>query len=116
MFHLENIRWFGHSLVSLTPSYTRNIVSITPKCYFPRKNSQDRESMDPTSTEYSKSGTDSSVAAEGKASFDPNVTKPEQIKDLAGKGNEQNPLEVSPANTELSKSTKRSEKEKKRPE
>lgn len=104
-----------HHIGGLTSFHTRNVVSITPKRYYPRKDFQDRESMDPTPTEYSKSGTDSSVA-EGKDAFDPAVTKPEQIKEKAGQGIEGNPLEVSPANTELSKSTERTEGEKQRSE
>ncbi|POS82869.1 hypothetical protein EPUL_006534 [Erysiphe pulchra] len=99
----------------LTSSYARHVVSITPKRDYPRKDFQERESMDPTPTEYSKSGTDSSVA-EGKDAFDPAVTKPEQMKEKAGQGIEGNPLEVSPANTELSKSTERTEGEKQRSE
>ncbi|RKF56722.1 hypothetical protein OnM2_079016 [Erysiphe neolycopersici] len=99
----------------LTSFSARYVVSMTPKRYYPRKDSQDRESMDPTPTEYSKSGTDSSVA-EGKDAFNPAVTKPEEMKKIAGQGIEGNPLEVSPANTELSKSTERTEGEKQRSE
>lgn len=77
-------------------------VSFIQSCYRSYKDSPDRESMDITSTEYSKSGTDASSAAQLKASFDPKVTRPEQEKEIAGEGIEGNPLEVSPANPSIS--------------
>ncbi len=53
----------------------------------PTKNSQDRESINTESTEYSKSSTDDSAAGQDKAAFDPKVTKPETAKKVAGEGN-----------------------------
>jgi len=79
--------------------------TTTPSALLPRKGSQDRESIDTEPTEYSKSGTDSESAAQEEAAFDPNNTKPETEKDVAGQGQGKagNPLEVSPANPEVSK-------------
>lgn len=53
-----------------------------------RKDAQDRESIDRSSIEYSRSGTDSNVAENEEASFDPKTTRPEQELEKAGKGNE----------------------------
>lgn len=43
---------------------------------YPRKDSQDRDSLNPRSTEYSKSGSDDAAAASNTA-FDPEKTAPE---------------------------------------
>jgi len=71
----------------------------------PRKDSQDRNSINTEATEYSKSGTDDAAAKQDDAAYDPNVTDPGKEKDVAGAGNEKsgNPLNVSPANQEVSK-------------
>ncbi|RFU35104.1 hypothetical protein B7463_g1204, partial [Scytalidium lignicola] len=67
--------------------------------------------MNTEKSEYTKSSTDDKVARETKAAFDPKTTDPEIEKVIAGVGNEKdgNPLEVSPANPEVSK--QRDEKE-----
>ncbi|CZS92801.1 uncharacterized protein RAG0_03305 [Rhynchosporium agropyri] len=70
---------------------------------YPRKNSQDKDSIDTEATEYSKSGTDDGAARQNEAAFDPSTTDPAEEKKIAGEGNEGNPLEVSPANPEVSK-------------
>ncbi|EKD15199.1 hypothetical protein MBM_06415 [Drepanopeziza brunnea f. sp. 'multigermtubi' MB_m1] len=72
---------------------------------YPRKDSQDKDSIDTEATEYSKSGSDDAAARQEKAAFDPSTTDPQQEKEIAGAGNEEsgNPLEVSPANPEVSK-------------
>lgn len=54
----------------------------------PRKDSQDRNSINTEATEYSKSGTDDAAAKQDDAAYDPNVTDPEKEKDVAGAGNE----------------------------
>ncbi|KAG9232328.1 hypothetical protein BJ875DRAFT_359901, partial [Amylocarpus encephaloides] len=77
---------------------SRSLTS-TPQAWSPRKGSEDRESINTEPTEYSKSGTDSQ-AAERKGAFDPERTRPEEEKEG---GNNVNPLEVSPANPEVSK-------------
>lgn len=56
----------------------------------------------PYPDEYSKSGGDDLVARQTFASYDKQHTTPESSKDRAGKGNDTNPLEVSPASQEVS--------------
>ncbi|KAF1998544.1 hypothetical protein P154DRAFT_524008 [Amniculicola lignicola CBS 123094] len=78
-------------------------LTTTPSHLHSRKNTQDRDSLDPSATEYSKSGTDDEAASMKQAAFDPNETRPEEETKTAGKGQEGNPLEVSPGNKEISK-------------
>ncbi|KAL6714351.1 hypothetical protein ACLMJK_007774 [Lecanora helva] len=74
---------------------------------YPRKDSQDKDSINTEATEYSKSATDDEGARQQDAAFDPNITDPQHQKEVAGKGTEgtdtNNPLDVSPANPEVSK-------------
>merc|ERR1711900_76662 len=72
---------------------------------YPRKDSQDKDSIDTEATESSTRGTDDGAARQEEAAFDPSTTDPQKEKDIAGKGNEGsgNPLDVSPANPEVSK-------------
>jgi len=89
-----------------SPSSIRSLrpFSQTPLPRFPRKGSEDRNDIDTEATEYSKSGTDDASARQEKASFDPKTTDPEKEKKVAGEGEGAgNPLEVSPANPEVSK-------------
>jgi hypothetical protein len=67
--------------------------------------------MDTSSSEYSISGSDDAVSHESKASYGGD-TSPETQKEKAGKGNIVNPLEVSPANREVSKHRDKNEVEK----
>ena len=69
-----------------TPMAVRNFQTST--FVMARKDAQDRESIDRSSIEYSRSGTDSNVAQNEEASFDPKTTRPEQELEQAGKGNE----------------------------
>ncbi|RDW75061.1 hypothetical protein BP6252_06203 [Coleophoma cylindrospora] len=86
----------------ILPLQTRTLFQSAILTY-PRKDSQDRESINTDATEYTKSGTDDTAAHEVEAAFDPKLTSPEGEKKKAGEGNDQNPLEVSPANREVSK-------------
>jgi len=72
---------------------------------FPRKGNEDKDSINTEATEYSKSGTDDAAAKNEEAAFDPSRTSPESEHSKAGEGNEEsgNPLDVSPANQEISK-------------
>ncbi|KAI9650809.1 hypothetical protein NHQ30_000842 [Ciborinia camelliae] len=90
---------------------TRNFSS-TPPPQSPRKDSQHKDSINTEATEYSKSGTDDAAAREEEVAFDPSVTSPEMERKRAGKGKgkggkggegKANPLDVSPANTEVSR-------------
>ncbi|APA15695.1 predicted protein [Sclerotinia sclerotiorum 1980 UF-70] len=84
-------------------------ITTTPSPQFPRKDSQQKDSINTEATEYSKSGTDDAAAREQSAAFDPNITNPESEKNQAGKGEKKegygNPLEVSPANRDVSGQT-----------
>ncbi|KAI4126811.1 MAG: hypothetical protein LQ338_003570, partial [Usnochroma carphineum] len=72
---------------------------------YPRKGSQDKDSLQPEATEYSKSATDDEAARHEDTAFDPDVTGPGEQKDKIGAetGASNNPLEISPANHEVSK-------------
>ncbi|KAF2472511.1 uncharacterized protein BDR25DRAFT_161451, partial [Lindgomyces ingoldianus] len=82
---------------------TSRFLSSSPPHLYARKDTQDKDSLNPTSTEYSKSGSDDAAAASEDAAFNPNKTSPEHEKSTAGKEGDGNPLEVSPANPEVSK-------------
>ncbi|KAI9702837.1 MAG: hypothetical protein M1836_008051 [Candelina mexicana] len=77
----------------------------TTAASWPRKDSQHKDSINTEATEYSKSGTDDQAAREQDAAFDPQKTSPETEKDTAGENSraDSNPLDVSPANPEVSK-------------
>lgn len=53
---------------------------------YPRKDSQDKDSMNTEATEYSKSATDDEGARHDDAAFNPDITDPQQQKDKAGEG------------------------------
>jgi hypothetical protein len=55
---------------------------------YPRKGYEDKDSINPEATEYSKSGTDDAAAKQEEAAFDPSTTDPQEEKDVAGKGSE----------------------------
>lgn len=86
----------------LISPYQRNL-SQTASRRVPRKGYEDKDSINTEATEYSKSGTDDQAAKQEEAAFDPSKTSPEAQKDKAGEGITGNPLEVSPANPEVSK-------------
>ena len=53
---------------------------------YPRKDSQDKDSMNTEATEYSKSATDDEGARHDDAAFNPDITDPQQQKDKAAEG------------------------------
>ncbi|KAI5212018.1 hypothetical protein E4T42_02591 [Aureobasidium subglaciale] len=69
------------------------------------KDTQDKDSLKPEPYEYSKSGSDDQAARVEDTAFNPNKTTPEEQHDSAGResGDATNPLNVSPANQEVSK-------------
>lgn len=67
----------------VVPSEKRQFSRLTWLA-LPRKDSQDRESIDRESTEYSKSGTDDEAAGLDQAAFDPDTTEPGAEKKAAG--------------------------------
>ena len=52
----------------------------------PRKDSQNKDSINTEATEYSKSGTDDEAARQEDAAFDPDITDPQEQKHKAGEG------------------------------
>jgi hypothetical protein len=66
------------------------------------KDSQDKDSLNPRSTEYAKSGSDDG-AAHSDAAFDPNQTSPEEAEATAEKEGGDNSLNASPSNPGISK-------------
>ncbi|KAI4749011.1 hypothetical protein E4T44_13027 [Aureobasidium sp. EXF-8845] len=79
-----------------------------------RKDTQDKDSLKPEPNEYSKSGSDDNAARVEQTAFDPSKTSPEEQHASAGSessekltpakvGQSSNPLDVSPANQEVSK-------------
>jgi len=87
--------------ITQSPRYISTPVRTftqTPLARYPRKDSQDKDSIDASATEYSKSGTDDSAAHKSSA-FDPSDTDPQSEKDNA----EGSALDVSPANPSVSK-------------
>jgi len=99
-----------------TPAFRASSPALSAKrhfrqgtrCSFAQKNDQDKDSINTDHTEYSKSGTDNETAEQEEAAFSPKETRPEEELKTAGKGKggeeaEGNPLDVSPANQEVSK-------------
>ncbi|KAG4032845.1 hypothetical protein MFRU_006g03070 [Monilinia fructicola] len=89
-----------------TPLTTRPFTHTTPLKH-PRKDAQHKDSINTEATEYSKSGSDDAAARQETAAFDPGTTRPEAERAQAGRGRGAgaNPLEVSPANGEVSRGT-----------
>lgn len=90
---------------SLPLSQPRFLSTTAPR--FASKDSQDKDSLNPRSTEYSKSGSDDSAAA-SDAAFNPSKTSPESAEKTAeAEGSsdsaEGDPLNASPANPDVSK-------------
>ncbi|KAF8864827.1 hypothetical protein BDZ45DRAFT_494450 [Acephala macrosclerotiorum] len=91
-------RSIRHSVQTIRPFSRTSLAS------FPRKGSEDKDSINTEATEYSKSGTDDTSARQEQAAFDPNTTDPQKEKKVAGEEEGSgNPLDVSPANPEVSK-------------
>ncbi|OCK80922.1 hypothetical protein K432DRAFT_296693 [Lepidopterella palustris CBS 459.81] len=79
----------------------------TPGTFLPRKDTQDKDSLNPSSNEYSKSGSDD-ASASSDAAFDPSQTSPESEKKISDQESENaskggpSSLDVSPGNPEVS--------------
>jgi hypothetical protein len=109
MYHAQLPRRFLQRSAVLRPVSIRPSKLIQPRflsttsCSLARKDTQDKDSLKPRSSEYSKSG-DDDAAAGASSAFDPNTTSPEAEKN----SNEQETggdgaLNVSPGNPEVSK-------------
>jgi len=80
-----------------------NSFHTNSRYLWPSKDAQDKDSLNPRSTEYSKTGSDDSAASD--TAFDPSSTRPETEQAQEGESdnaNEGNPLDVSPSNKEVS--------------
>ncbi|KAL5117307.1 hypothetical protein ACEQ8H_004752 [Pleosporales sp. CAS-2024a] len=79
------------------------LLSTTP-ARFAQKDAQDKDSLKPRSTEYSKSGSDD-AAARSDAAFNPSKTSPEEAEATAEReaGGKNNSLNASPGNPDISK-------------
>ncbi|PON28633.1 hypothetical protein TGAM01_v202480 [Trichoderma gamsii] len=94
----------------ITQISRRCIPAISPRLYhtsttlrLPYKDSQDRESLKPSSNNGTRSARDDDVADNKDAAFNPHKTDPETELETAGRGNETNPLSASGANQEFNK-------------
>ncbi|KAF2029821.1 hypothetical protein EK21DRAFT_36663, partial [Setomelanomma holmii] len=76
--------------------------SITTTRLYAAKDSQDKDSLNPQSNEYSKSGSDD-AAASSDAAFNPNKTSPEAAEQTAENEEGGNSLDVSPGNEKVSR-------------
>ncbi|KAI9666039.1 MAG: hypothetical protein M1821_003974 [Bathelium mastoideum] len=90
---------------------SRRFLQSSSRTFFPRKDAQGKDDLVPESNEYSKSGSDAQSAQVEKAAFDPSKTSPEEQHDVAGQeagpvrtktSDQNNPLNVSPANPSVS--------------
>ena len=71
-------------LPTITATTTTRPFSLSPLNQA-RKDTQDKDSLKPEPTEYSKSGSDDAAAATEKAAFDPSSTRPEEEQNIAGR-------------------------------
>lgn len=79
----RNLSLLRHPLTILPPT-THRPFSHSTRLSFPRKDSQDKDSINREATEYAKSGTDDQTAAIEDAAFDPSKTDPEEQLQTAG--------------------------------
>ncbi|KAK2600122.1 hypothetical protein QQS21_005137 [Conoideocrella luteorostrata] len=75
----------------------------SPSLRLPYKDSQDRNSLKPQSTEHVKSGRDDDAAAASNTAFGKGGNNPEEARNSASREEGGDPLEMSGANHELSK-------------
>ncbi|EKG12781.1 hypothetical protein MPH_10024 [Macrophomina phaseolina MS6] len=92
------------SIRAATASQARSLHASRALCGATKEDHLDRTRLNPTSTEYSKSGSDDKSAAMEDAAFNPNKTSPESevatAEQESGEGS--NPLDVSPGNKDVS--------------
>ncbi|KAL1589592.1 hypothetical protein WHR41_01569 [Cladosporium halotolerans] len=90
---------------------SRPFTQATPT--LARKDTQHKDDLKPEPNEYSKSGSDDAAAAVENAAFDPKQTSPEEEMSTADKESggeaQTSPLDVSPANHDVSQPKQRNE-------
>lgn len=103
MFRIQPTRMLQRASFARSLAIHPRFVSTTP-IRFAQKDAQDKDSLVPRSTEYSKSGSDD-AAAHSDAAFDPNQTRPETEEATAESeaGGKDNSLNASPGNPDISK-------------
>ncbi|KFA62977.1 hypothetical protein S40285_06847 [Stachybotrys chlorohalonatus IBT 40285] len=97
------LRLFARSRLARSSLSAQRAYRTTALRPAPYRDSQDRNSLKPTSTEGTKSGKDDDVAANPDAAFNPSKTSPEEAERTAGVESNGNPLDASGANQGLSK-------------
>lgn len=100
MTHLRLPTWVTAARATIPPS-SRAHYHATPARRLPYKDTQDRGTLKPRSSQNTGSARDDDVAAHPRAAFDPSVTRPEDELGAAGGHDSDpspNPLEVSGAN------------------
>ena len=70
---------------TVTNAHISRSIHRTAWLNYPSKDSQDKDSLNPRSTEYSKSQSDDNSARIEKTAFDPNETSPEGQMAMANK-------------------------------
>ena len=79
-------RLAGRLIPVNTHFITARGLQASSRSRFPAKDSQDKDSLKPEPNEYSKSASDDkAAAATEEAAFSPNMTRPEEEHDHAGK-------------------------------
>lgn len=105
MFTRQLLPRAPRAVLSVSAPRARLLSTTAPR--LANKDSQDKDSLKPRSTEYSKSGSDD-AAAHSDAAFNPSKTSPEaaeKTSEAEGKGEaaEGDPLNASPGNPDISK-------------
>jgi hypothetical protein len=103
MFRFQPTRTVQRLTRTTRPSILAPRFLSTTRTRFAQKDAQDKDSLVPRSTEYSKSGSDD-AAASSDAAFNPNKTSPEEAEATAEReqGGKDNSLNASPSNKEVS--------------
>ena len=83
---ISTIKQQGRSQQPLLRMPAHRQFSQTLSFALPRKDSQDKDSINTEATEYSKSATDDEGARQDDAAFNPDITDPQHEKDKAGEG------------------------------
>lgn len=103
MFRFQPARALQRTFRPTTSHVTRPQFLSTTSVRAATKGAEDKDTLKPVSTEYSKSGSDDS-AAHSDAAFNPNTTKPEEEEATAEReaGGKNNSLNASPGNKDIS--------------
>ncbi|EOA88109.1 hypothetical protein ACJQWK_01502 [Exserohilum turcicum] len=102
MFRIQPVRAIQRVAFARPPAVGPRFLSTTP-ARLAQKDAQDKDSLKPRSTEYSKSGSDDG-AAHSETAFDPSKTSPEEEEATSEReaGGPNNSMNVSPGNKDIS--------------